>query len=257
MKMTSSRFDERHKYVTSALFSPWWLACIRLLLAFYTLIVTLVCLIWDAKGLEGGSSVGSYFSYFTNLSYIGICAYFFASSVQTFAYAVQGKKSEYPLQYWPRFLQYLHGLLFATIVTFPFLITIAYWVLLASASTFSTPFSAWSNISKHILNSVMAIFEITFTNVGPLLWIDMLITAVLLESYLGIAYITHATQGIYTYSVLDPQTDRKFLPAYIVGVAVVQCIIFLIVTGVIRLREWIIRRNKIEGPGFHHSDSLE
>jgi len=103
----------------------------------------------------------------------------------------------------------------------------------------------------------MAIFEITLTNVGPLLWIDMLTTVVLLESYLGVAYITYATQGIYTYSVLDPKTDGKFLAAYIVGVAVVQCIIFLIVSGVIRLREWIIRRNRIEGPGLHYSESLE
>lgn len=58
--------------------------------------------------------------------------------------------------------------------------------------------TAWSNISKHILNSVMAIFEITLTNVGRLLWIDMLTTVVVLESYLGIVYITYATQGIYS-----------------------------------------------------------
>lgn len=44
----------------------------------------------------------------------------------------------------------------------------------------------------------MAIFEITLTNVGPLPWIDMLATIVLLGSYLGVAYITHATQGIYS-----------------------------------------------------------
>ena len=44
----------------------------------------------------------------------------------------------------------------------------------------------------------MAIFEITLTNVGPLLWIDMLTTVVVLESYLGIVYITYATQGIYS-----------------------------------------------------------
>lgn len=58
--------------------------------------------------------------------------------------------------------------------------------------------TAWSNISKHILNSVMAIFEITLTNVGPLLWINMPASVVVLESYVGIAYITYHTQGFYS-----------------------------------------------------------
>ena len=261
----ASKFDEQHKFVTSAIFPSWWLACIRLLLALYTLVVSLVTLIWEARGFDSSSSAGSwviisfidsdrcidhwihiflyffsfrYFSYFTNLSYIGICAYFFASAFHTFAYDYnlymnEDKNSVYPLQRWPRILRYLHGLLFTTVVTFrkfflkikidsqnnnffiAFVVTFAYWGLLSSASTFATPFSsmsyyfwyiimilicktAWSNISKHILNSVMAIFEITLTNVGRLLWIDMLTTVVVLESYLGIVYITYATQGIYS-----------------------------------------------------------
>ena len=44
----------------------------------------------------------------------------------------------------------------------------------------------------------MAIFEITLTNVGPLPWIDMLASVVILGCYLGVAYITHAAQGIYS-----------------------------------------------------------
>ena len=44
----------------------------------------------------------------------------------------------------------------------------------------------------------MAIFEITLTNVGPLPWMDLLATVIILLGYLGIAYITHATQGIYS-----------------------------------------------------------
>lgn len=59
-------------------------------------------------------------------------------------------------------------------------------------------FTAWSNISKHALNCVMAIFEITLTNVGPLPWIDMVATILILGAYLGVAYITYATQGIYS-----------------------------------------------------------
>jgi hypothetical protein len=101
-------------------------------------------------------------------------------------------------------------------ITLPaFLVTIVYWILLSSSSTFATPYSgmnlspilflifsfkitAWSNISKHALNSVFAAFEISLSNVEPLPWIDLPPTIAILAGYLGIAYITHATQGIYS-----------------------------------------------------------
>lgn len=128
----------------------------------------------------------------------------------------------------------------------------------------SSLFTAWSNISKHALNSAMAIFEIGLTNIGPLPWIDMPVTVLILGGYLGVAYITHATQGIYStylsltcnninnnnnpfllaYSFLDPKKEGKLLAAYIVGIAVGQCIIFSLVTGLIYLREWLSRHKK-------------
>ena len=46
------------------------------------------------------------------------------------------------------------------------------------------------------------------------------------------------------YSFLDPNTQGKLLAAYIVGIAVGQCIIFSIVNGAIYLREWIVQRRK-------------
>jgi hypothetical protein len=53
--------------------------------------------------------------------------------------------------------------------------------------------------------------------------------------------------------LLDPKKNGKLLPAYIIGVAVVHCIVFVIVAGVIQLREWIIQRNKHQGPRLIYS----
>ena len=129
-------FDPEHSLVTSPFFSPLVLAIIRLTLALYALITVLVILIWDATKLHVAERYVSsqllsyllaenlvigdpnrYFSYFTSLSYIGLLAYFWASGVQTLAFALRGGKS-YPLQRWPRTLQFLHMLLYSTIVTF-------------------------------------------------------------------------------------------------------------------------------------------
>ncbi|EDR02396.1 uncharacterized protein LACBIDRAFT_239370 [Laccaria bicolor S238N-H82] len=246
------KFDEPYNLVTSYCITPTILAFLRLLFALYTLVVLLFILIWDGVHHDGAQSyvvlflcfgdilmnAARYFSYFTNLSYIGICAYFFASGVQTFFYARNLKNGVegYPLQRWPRPLQYLHVVLYCTITTLPILVTIVFWVLLASSSTFATPFSGWSNISKHALNAVFALFELLGTNVGPYPWTVLPVVIVILGGYLGVAYITHATQGIYTYSFLNPKKQGKKLAAYIIGIAIGACIIFLIARAIIVLR---------------------
>jgi hypothetical protein len=90
--------------------------------------------------------------------------------------------------------------------------------------------------------------------VGPYPWTDLPAVLVILVGYLGVAYITHATQGIYSknlhlnvtayhaspsssaYSFLDPKKQGKKLAVYIIGIAVGACIIFLIARGIIMLR---------------------
>ncbi|KAG6333740.1 hypothetical protein ID866_5353 [Astraeus odoratus] len=95
---------------------------------------------------------------------------------------------------------------------------------------------AWSNMSRHILNSVFAFFEITCTNVSPPPWSHLVPVFIPLACYLGVAYITHAKQGFYTYSFLDPGTHPGRVAAYVVGIAVGYCIVFAIVKGLITLR---------------------
>ncbi|KIM34877.1 hypothetical protein M413DRAFT_47246, partial [Hebeloma cylindrosporum] len=236
-------YDRQFNLVTSHVLSPFLLAGTRLLIAVYVL-VALIYMLVGASSSE--TDIDSFFSYFTNLTYIGICAYFFASGIQTLLYALKKSKTGeegYPLQQWPRILRYLHILLLSTVVTYPFLVTIVYWILLASSSTFATPYSAWSNISKHALNSVFAAFEIALSNIEPLPWIDLPVTIVILAGYLGVAYITHATQGIYTYSFLDPKKQGKKLAVYIIGIAIGQVVIFCIVVGILHLRKRLTKRS--------------
>lgn len=50
----------------------------------------------------------------------------------------------------------------------------------------------------HALNSVFAAFEIFCTHAGPTPWLHAPFLIILLAGYLGVAYITHATQGFYS-----------------------------------------------------------
>ncbi|GLB38071.1 hypothetical protein LshimejAT787_0411220 [Lyophyllum shimeji] len=208
-------FDPAHKHVTSPFLSAPVLAGVRLLIAFYTLVTLLVTLIWE--GVRDDAA-GSFFSYFTHLSYIGLCAYFFASGVQTFAFARSLRAAggavdatSYPLQRWPRFLQFLHVLLQGTITVFPIIVTVVFWVLLASPTIFDRIETAWSNISVHAINTAFALFEVLLTNI-PL------------------------PRGFYVYTFLDPKKQGAVLAAYIFGIAAGYIIVFLLVRLLVVLR---------------------
>ncbi|KAJ3727218.1 hypothetical protein DFJ43DRAFT_1029006 [Lentinula guzmanii] len=221
-------FDTQRDYVTSPWFSSGILAAIRGTIALYTLTTLVVILIWEANVLHDADG---YFSYFTELTYIGICSYYWTSFVQTCGYALCQRRSseaipEYPLQRWPRIFQLLHIMLETTVISYPILVTVVFWALLASPSVFSTTFSAWSNLSIHVLNTVWSLFEMIGTNSPPPRWSMLPCMIIILAFYLALAYITHATQGFYPYPFLDPSTSHSLLVGYIIGIAVAACIVF-------------------------------
>jgi hypothetical protein len=62
----------------------------------------------------------------------------------------------------------------------------------------------------------------------------------LLALYLGLAYLTHATEGFYVYDFLDlDKHSDGIVAAYIVGILVAAIVVFLIVRYVIMLRLWV------------------
>ncbi|KAI3602248.1 hypothetical protein WG66_002437 [Moniliophthora roreri] len=220
-----SPFDPQHTLVTSPFFSSAVLACIRFSVAVYTLVTLVFLIIWDSVKDQSG---GQFFSYFTNLTFTGICAYYWASFVQTAFYTrrrCQGKDG-YPLQSWAKTLQVLHLMLQTTIVTFPILVTVVFWVLLASPETLGNTLNQYRNITVHALNTVFCGFEMIFTNNPPPKLLMLPFMILILIGYLGVAYITHETQGFYPYSFLDPQKQGPLLAAYIAGIGVAEVLLF-------------------------------
>jgi len=228
----STPFDRDFRNVTSPVFSSTTLGALRLLFAVYGVIVVVITVVFYFILFHDPDS---YLSYFTNLTWIGLTAYHWASGIQTIAFVRRGHKS-YPLQSWPRFFQLLHVLLRSTIIVYPILVTIVFWSLLASPSTFNTTYSTWSNLSQHALNSAFALFEILLTNSEPSPWIHLVPLILILGGYVGVAYITHATQGIYPYAFLNPSKEHGWLAVYIIGIALGCCVVFCIVKGICLLR---------------------
>jgi hypothetical protein len=118
-----------------------------------------------------------------------------------------------------------------------------YWALLAPSGGFLSIFATWSNTSQHALNAAYALFEIALPRTEPLPFLHLVPIVLLLALYLGLAYLTHATEGFYVYDFLDLDSNSDGLvAAYIVGILVASIVVFLIVRYVIMLRVWITEK---------------
>ncbi|KAJ7029721.1 hypothetical protein C8F04DRAFT_1043107 [Mycena alexandri] len=226
-------FDPRHNLVTSSFFSPGVLAAIRLSMACYTFVTLGFTIVW---GIVVTKDAAGFFSYFTHLTYCGLCGYLFAAGIQTALYARRGQKA-YPLQRWAKPWRFLHMALLSTITAFPILVSIVFWGVIADASTFDNRFDAWNAISVHLLNSVFALFEILLTNTPASAWILLPFGILLLSGYVGIIYITYATQGFYAYTFMNPDGHPGRLALHILGVGLAECVVFTIVHGLVVARQ--------------------
>jgi hypothetical protein len=92
------------------------------------------------------------------------------------------------------------------------------------------------------LNSLFAILEIILPATNPPVFLHIVGLVILLLLYLALAYLTHATQGIYVYDFLDPSTGSGKVTAYCFGIFAAIVVIFLVV--------WVLvwTRKRFTGP---------
>ncbi|KAL6710194.1 hypothetical protein ACN47E_009985 [Coniothyrium glycines] len=245
-------FDPTARFVTSWILSPALLFALRALLSIYAFTTIFFIFGWNGSHGDSESSRHS-FSYFTHLTYWGLAFYNAFSAVHTASYWLKGTSF---LARWPKPLQIAHSMFYSTIVVYPWLVTAVYWGILAPGG-FPSAFSLWSNTSQHALNSFYALVEIVFPRTEPLPWLDIIPIVILLALYLGLAYLTHATQGFYPYDFLDLQEHSAgIVAAYIVGILVASIIIFLIVRYLIMLRLWVTERKMGKLGKFSHRGTV-
>ncbi|KAF3902142.1 hypothetical protein ABW21_db0205011 [Orbilia brochopaga] len=236
-----SRFDEL-THISSAhslsRFFTSWLLPTPLFLAYRAFLCLYAVLVIIISNSLTPSAAGSRFSYFTWLTYWGITCYLIVSVAHTFSYWRYGRAW---LEDWPKPLRFLHVFYYSTIVVLPWTVTAVYWAVLFDR--FDNEYDAWSNISVHALNAVIAFLEIIIPRTEPLPWMHILFMLPIMGGYLGIAYITHATQGFYTYSFLDPKrSGAGITAAYCIGILIGTVILFSLVKGLVWLRVWVTER---------------
>lgn len=247
-------FDPSKTFVTSHFVTPLALACIRAVLCVYSFTTIIVSYSWLAsntatiglKDVNIGSykiqqseaAIGQSFSFFTYLTFWSLGFYFLVSSLHTFMFAFKRRTW---LHNWPKVLQLMHSLYYSCITSMPFLVTIVFWGTMNSGWP-AGRFEQWMNLSVHGLNSVFAIVEIMLsaTEAPPFLHLSVIL--LVLSTYLGLAYLTKYTQGLYVYEWMNPAHGNVSIILHVLGYAVGMITIFFLVSGAIRLRNTLAAR---------------
>ena len=136
-------FDPTHRFSTSFLLPTSVFAILRLLFSLYAFTTIFFILAWDCTHGRRAEA-RHWFSYFTNLSYFGLAFYFFFAGLHSLSYALRGESL---VNRWPRPLQAAHSVFYTTIVVYPPLVTIVFWVILFS-KWFTVTEEAWSNVRR-------------------------------------------------------------------------------------------------------------
>ncbi|KAI0473879.1 hypothetical protein GGR56DRAFT_553739 [Xylariaceae sp. FL0804] len=245
----TGRWDPTHRYETSWLLPPYALFALRALMSLYGFTVLFFNIGYECAH-PGDASVGGCaaarqsFSYFTVLTYWGLAFYNLVAAVHTFTYA-RSRGANVLLDRLPRPLQALHALLHTTVTVYPFLVTIVYWGVLYpyGAAWFPTTYGAWANVSEHAVNSLFALLELLLSRTPPAPWPHAAFVVLLLALYCALAYLTHAVQGWYTYSFLDPDVVGKGgVVAYVFAIAAGILVIFVAVHFAAAARLWLVER---------------
>ena len=111
--------------------------------------------------------------------------------------------------------------------------------------------------SQHALNSVFALVERILPRTTPPPLLHLVFLVILLACYLALAYITHATQGFYPYSFLDPSRGSGRVAGYCFGILAAVCVIFGIVWVLIWLRDLATRKLGLQGKFAHQRRKVD
>jgi hypothetical protein len=248
-------FDPQDRFTTSWLLAPYPFALLRLLCASYILGTLLLLLVLDAAWptVRGPDALVHSFSYFTNLSFYGLGFYFLFAGLHSLSHhahllsaspgaatsAVNQTKRglRRRLRDWHPVLQSLHVLLFSSVVTFPFIVSLVFWTLLYNGVFWPEPVKRWTNISQHALNVGFALAEILLSRASPMAWINLAGVVLVMALYLALVQITYKLQGWWVYTFFNPEKGGvAAVVGYVVGILVLEVLVFWAVRSIVRLR---------------------
>ncbi|KAI8064191.1 hypothetical protein BC940DRAFT_306388 [Gongronella butleri] len=204
---------------------------IRLFLCLWITIV-----LWMDIGMNAHNGTGkTFFAFFTNLTYIGLNAYYVTSCYHHVASLMYKDHRSFFKQ--PTVLNYLYVYLYHTIIVFNIVTPLVYWALLNSGTKTSTVLATFLNVNVHGVSFFIMLFDVIFnrmqvyTNMIVLLIVNVVI-------YMCLAFVVYAVDDVWVYPFLNWNLGASAALMYLI-VGLVFVVVFFIIMGIHDLRDWL------------------
>ncbi|KAG2173289.1 hypothetical protein INT43_004663 [Umbelopsis isabellina] len=230
---------EPERAVTSHWVSSKTFLLIRTLPTLYAIIIMFA----DIGTTAQSGTFNFFFAYFTNLTYIGLFSYLVCVYTHHVRYLLTPKPHTPNsfFQQWP-ILNYLFVILYHTVVCYNVITPVIFWSLLSGSliKNGATPEAWWMACSVHAASFFQMMIDVIFNRMimVPRMVIFELMGMIL---YMCLAFVIYGVDHVWTYAFLDWSQGGKAAIWYVV-VAAVAVIVFFLMYGVHRLRDFIASR---------------
>ncbi|KAK9693712.1 hypothetical protein K7432_013764 [Basidiobolus ranarum] len=220
--------------VTSNFVPSYVLIFTRTISLIYTLTVAITNFVINIDNVWEG-----FFVYFTDLSFLGLVAYFMVSTYHSLRYyngSIQFLHSSWIAR--SKFLRFVYWLLYETIVVFHVVVPIVYWTLIFTPSNRST-LLLWVNGSIHGSDFFFMIIEVVLGR-WTLTWKHLPFVLLFPVLYMCMAFLNYAINDYFVYGFLNWYARKSGYVALIyLGVALFFVAVFVAMLYVHRLRDRI------------------
>ncbi|CAO3565892.1 unnamed protein product [Mortierella alpina] len=234
------RFDtfDVERAVTSNLFRPQGLIATRAISTIYLFSVLV-------GALATTPSFRYFISFFTNISFCALIAYFVWSGIWSVQYSrlaekdrstwIKERTNRWGIVYW---------ILYGSSAVFHIVVPLVYWTFLRPHQKPHTGVYEWATVSEHSMDGFFMIVEVICTRMKMDVR-HLPFTLLFMALYLLVTFVHWWSTGLWVYSFLDYITQGwTKTGVYYIGVTVGLVVVYLVVWKLQDLREHLAMRSR-------------
>ncbi|CAO3569026.1 unnamed protein product [Mortierella alpina] len=224
------------RFISSNLVSATGLLHIRLLIALHLTAVFVATLYVSARD----NVFYMVPTTFTNLSNIGLTAYYLAATYHSFRYVRNKNLDSLSKQHW--FLTSALTLLYGSVVVYHIVVPAIYWGMLFDPNNTMDTLNKYVDFSHHGADLACILFEMIFNRM-ELPWVAILGPLSMIILYMFLAWVYFAARGEWLYGFLD-WSKGPVAAGWYLGLLLIFALLFVLQKYIHQGRDALLRRRR-------------
>ncbi|KAG9320042.1 hypothetical protein KVV02_000687 [Mortierella alpina] len=232
------RYDrlDLSRFISSNLVSATGLLHIRLLIALHLTAVFIATLYVSARD----NVFYMVPTTFTNLSNIGLTAYYLAATYHSFRYVRNKNLDSLTRQQW--FLTSALSLLYGSVVVYHIVVPAIYWGMLFDPNNTMDTLNKYVDFSHHGADLACIVFEMVFNRM-ELPWVAILGPLCMIILYMFLAWVYFAARGEWLYGFLD-WSKGPIAAGWYIGLLLIFALLFVLQKYIHQGRDALLKRRR-------------